>query len=289
MYSASCPDCGYVVGEFNGNNTYGPFYVWCSAQNPGCTPDITSGGGYIGLFADVPSCIGAGGTPFYWWSAYAESGLYPCLANTGSLPINIETIYGTRSIFSSGGLKGLISGKVNGRNTPLVIGNDTTKYSEAILPYYGNDIVVKYNTRPKTKPQLNGESHRIALTGLTEGNTRGYAYVQGDSSEKKLLLPYNTITAIRVTGIVTVIGGSSSTYTLGKTEAFAYYTAFKNFRGAITQLSTAGGQQEFSMREGANPTTCTLYITTNNYELQFGLDDSQTGWKTSWERLFGGF
>ena len=36
------------------------------------------------------------------------------------------------------------------------------------------------------------------------------------------------------------------------------------------------------MREGANPTTCTLYITTNNYELQFGLDDSQTDTKRVW-------
>ena len=87
---------------------------------------------------------------------------------------------------------------------------------------------------------------------------------------------------IRVKGISTVIGGTSATYILGTTEGFAYYTAFKNIAGVITQLSTAGGQQEFSIREGVLATTCTLYITTSGNELQFGLDDSQTDTKRIW-------
>ena len=88
---------------------------------------------------------------------------------------------------------------------------------------------------------------------------------------------------IRVKGTATVIGGKSATYTLGTTEGFAYYTAFKSVNGQITQLSTAGGQQEFSIREGANPTTCTLNIVNSTNELQFGLDDSQTDTKRIWQ------
>ena len=88
---------------------------------------------------------------------------------------------------------------------------------------------------------------------------------------------------IRVKGIATVVGGTSSTYTLGYTEGFAYYTAFKNVNGTTTQLSTAGGQEEFSIREGANPTTCTLHIDINNGVLRFGLDDSQTDTKRVWQ------
>ena len=89
---------------------------------------------------------------------------------------------------------------------------------------------------------------------------------------------------IRVKGIATVIGGTSTTYTLGTTEAFAYYTAFKNLNSTITQLSTVGGREEFSITEGANPTTCTLNIAedASTGELQFGLDDSQTDTKRVW-------
>ena len=79
------------------------------------------------------------------------------------------------------------------------------------------------------------------------------------------------------------IGGTSSTYTLGSTEGFAYYTAFKIVNGTTTQLSTAGGQQEFSIREGANPTTCTLYIDISSNVLRFGLLDSQSDTKRVWQ------
>jgi hypothetical protein len=74
----------------------------------------------------------------------------------------------------------------------------------------------------------------------------------------------------------------SSTYTLGYTEGFAYYTAFKIVNGTATQLSTVGGQEEFSIREGANPTTCTLHIDIDDNILRFGLDDSQTDTKRLW-------
>ena len=152
-----------------------------------------------------------------------------------------------------------------------------------MLPYFGDDIIIKYNTARKGTPQINGESHRIIASGYTEGNTRSYAYPQGNKNGAKIFLPADSNTIIRINGIVTVIGGTSSTYTLGTTEAFSYYTAFKNVNGTVTQLSTVGGQQEFSIREGANPTTCTLYITTSAGQLQFGLDDSQTDTKRVWQ------
>jgi hypothetical protein len=143
-------------------------------------------------------------------------------------------------------------------------------------------MVIKYKTTAKEKPQLQGEMHRIMVSGYTVGNTRAYAYPEGQPSQTKLLIPANTNTIIRITGTATVIGGTSSTYTQGYTEGFSYYTAFKNVQGTITQLSTAGGQQEFSIREGANPTTCTLYIATSDAELKFGLDDSQTDTERIW-------
>ena len=164
----------------------------------------------------------------------------------------------------------------------MITGGYRNKYTSPILPYSGDDVVIKYNTYLSTTPKLDGESHRIVLMGYTEGNTRSYAYTQGDSRKPSIIMPINTNMIIRVKGIATVVGGTSSTYTLDTTEAFAYYTAFKNVNGVITQLSTAGGQQEFSIREGVLATTCTLYITTSNNVLQFGLDDSQTDTKRIW-------
>ena len=116
----------------------------------------------------------------------------------------------------------------------------------------------------------------------TTGNTRGYGYVNGDSKQRKLPIPLNTNIILRIKGTATVVGGTSSTYILGYTEGFAWYTVFKNVGGTITQLSTAGGQQEFSVREGANPTTCTLNIVANGGSIEFGLDDDQTDTKRIW-------
>jgi hypothetical protein len=135
----------------------------------------------------------------------------------------------------------------------------------------------------KREPKLDGESHRVILSGNTSGNTKGYAYVNGKSRGQQLRMPDNVNMVIRVKGVATVIGGTSATYPLGTTEAFAYYTAFKNVNGTTTQLSTPGGQQEFSIREGANPTTCTLDIDVNNGILRFGLEDSQTDTKRIWQ------
>ena len=274
--------CDYVTSTIGVNNTSGNWYLWCPDNNPGCTPDITSGD-LLGYYANPACCEGAGGIPMYNYTSQASNGLYPCLANASSLPVRLKSIFSANNILDVGQLKTLIYNKIGGRNKPLVRGVNTSKYSQSLLPLYGNDIVVKYNTKKRNIPQIQGESHRIVLSGNTTGNTKGYAYIESDQYGTPLRLPNNINMIIRVKGISTVVGGTSATYTLGSTEAFAYYTAFKNVSGTTTQLSTAGGQQEFSIREGANPTTCTLYIDVLNGVLRFGLQDSQTDTKRVWQ------
>ena len=279
---AHCEGCDYVLGYVNDSNLLGnTFYLWCPEGTPGCTPDVSSG--FLGAYANPECCICYGGVVMWDEVNQASNGLYPCMANSGSLPIRTQSIFAPKSILNKGQLKTLIYNKLGGLNTPLVRGVNNSKYSQPMLPLYGDDIVIKYATKKRDIPQLEGESHRIVLSGNTNANTRGYAYPEADKFNTPLKIPNNVNMIIRVKGIATVVGGTSSTYTLGYTEGFAYYTAFKNVNGTTTQLSTAGGQEEFSIREGANPTTCTLHIDINNGVLRFGLDDSQTDTKRVWQ------
>ena len=278
----NCPGCGYVIGyDSGGNNLYnGMFYLWCPEGTPDCTPQTEYP--HLGIYTDPDCCICMGGTPWLFATEYEDDGIYPCEADGGSLPIKQQNLSSLSSLLGSGTLRNTVYKTIAGKNLPLTTGMDTTKYSRGILPYYGDDVVIKYKNKRNSTPQIKGESHRIVLMGNTEGNTRGYAYPEGTLSSKPLKIPSNTNMIVRVKGIATVIGGTSSTYPVGTTEAFAYYTAFKNTVDGVIQLSTAGGQSEFSIREGANPTTCTLYIDINNGILRFGLDDSQTDTQRVW-------
>ena len=275
-----CVDCDYVVGEDStGSNLFmGALYYWCPEDTPGCTPSVSSSP-YTGLLAPEACCDCQGGLSMTFVTL--ATGLYPCLANAGSLPINLTSLFGFRSILSQGQAKTIIADKMRGLKKGLTIGSDNGKFSSALMPLNNDDIVVKYKTEQKGVPRLQGEMHRIILTGYTEGNTRGYAYPQGRSTEKQLFVPYNTNMIIRVSGTATVVGGTSSTYTVSYTEAFAYYTAFKNVNGTITQLGTPGGTAEFALKE-TGVATCTLYLTTSSGVLEFGLDDSQTDTKRIW-------
>ena len=176
-----------------------------------------------------------------------------------------------------------MSDTLGGLNKPLIKGIDNNKYSRNILPSFGDDMMIKYKSKRKNKPQLQGESHKFVVSGFTEGNTRGYAYPEGSENSKALFIPTNTNCVIRVKGVATVIGGTSATYVLGITEAFAYHTAFKNVVSGAIQLGTAGGVNEFAIREGSIPSSCSLHIDMNNSVLRFGLDDSQTDTKRIWE------
>ena len=88
----------------------------------------------------------------------------------------------------------------------------------------------------------------MVLTGYTDGNTRGYAYPEGTKNARKIYLPPDCNTIIRVKGTATVVGGTSSTYIVGLTEGFAYYTAFQNMLSSVSQLGTVGGTAEFSLK-----------------------------------------
>ena len=278
----NCTGCDYIIGtDASGSNLLvNTYYLWCPEDDPDCDPLLIANN--EGAFADPECCICNGGEVLYQYDAFASSNKYPCLANAGSLPLLLKSIYTASTILSSGQTKSLISGILGGRNMPLVRGVDTNKYSKLLMPTYGDDIVIKYKTKPLDTPQLLGESHRLILTGNTTGNTRSYAFAQGDQYGQPLKLPSDVNIVIRLKGIATVVGGTSATYTLGTTEAFAYYTAFKVVGGTATQLGIAGGREDFSIREGSNPTTCTLYIDVNNEILRFGLNDDQTDTKRIW-------
>ena len=120
------------------------------------------------------------------------------------------------------------------------------------------------------------------MAGYTVGNTRGYAYSQGDVTQQKITIQSDSNMAIQIKGIATVIGGTSSTYPVGITEAFSYHTAFKSEGVVVTQIGTAGGVLSWSIKEVS--TTCTLYISSGDGGvLKFGLDDSQTDTKRIWQ------
>ena len=282
IYGGSCNDCTSVVGNLNGNNTLGPWVVWCPQDTPNCVPDVTAPN-WAGIFADETSCIAVGGTPFTVAQNPNGTATFLCQANTGSLPINLKTLFAYKSIFTANGNKSLVSGKINSYNVPMVLGNDNNRYSRPLLPFYGNDIAIKYNTTFPRQPQITGESHKIILTGDTDKNTKGFAYVQGNKNEKKFVLPGDSNCIIRVKGIATVIGGNSTTYVVGSTEAFAYYTAFIINNTVSRQLGTAGGTAEFSLKESGAGSVCSLYIDIDGTELRFGLQDSQTDTKRVWE------
>ena len=187
------------------------------------------------------------------------------------------------SILGLGTLRSVMSDTLGGLNKPFIRGIDNNKYSRNIMPSFGDDMMIKYKSKRKTIPQLQGESHKFVLTGHTVGDTMGYAYPEGSEYSKPLKIPTNTNCVIRVKGVVTVIGGTSATYVLGTTEAFAYHTSFKHTIEGSTQLGTAGGVNEFRIAEGAIPLSCSLYIDMNNGILRFGLKDNETDTKRIWE------
>ena len=175
---------------------------------------------------------------------------------------------------------------------PFVIGSNNDKYSKKLMGYIKDDIVIKYGTNKGSRalavPVLNGESHRMILVGNTDGTTRGYAYPEGNPTtgvSSVLKIPRNCNMLIKVKGTATVVGGTSTTYPVGNTEAISYYTAFKRMGDTITQLGTAGGDVMFTLREGGVAATCTLDIQVDatTFALKFGLDNTQADTKRLWQ------
>ena len=271
--------CDYVLGEINGNNVSAGYYVWCPENDPDCVPVI--GNPQTGLYVQPDCCTANGGLVAWNETANASSGLYPCLANAGSLPLIKQSAMSSISLINPNQLKSVIS-RMMTKDIPFVKGDDNTQFGTKILPYSSNDIVIKYKSPTTNTPQFKGESHRLTLSGYTVGNTRGYAYLGGDRLNPAFIIPPNVNVIIRVKGTATVVGGTSSTYTVGVTEAFAYYTAFQR-SDAVTQLGTAGGEQDFTLRPSGLSSSCTLNIAiSSDFKIQFGLDDSQTDTKRIW-------
>ena len=278
---ANCEGCDYVIGTVGDSNIFAGYYLWCPEDDPSCTPFYTEATDYLGLFT-TPECCTCNGGDVEWNAVeQASNGLYPCVALSGSLPIQLKSNFGSTALLNQGQIKSVISGKIGSSNRPFITGTDNDKYGQKILNYYGDDIVIKYKSNALNRPRYSGESHRITLSGYTEGNTRGYAYPQGDPNSNPLKLPSGINAILRVKGIITVVGGSSSTYTLGTTEGLSYYTAF-TITDAPSQLGTAGGESEFTLKE-SEPISTSMYIDIDSLGLlRFGLDDNQTDTKRIW-------
>ena len=282
-YSATCNDCDYVVGDIGDYNLWGAFYIWCPSGTPGCTPALPPSTP-SGLFAPRECCDCLGGTVYEGAVPTLASGIDQsfrmCAANSNSLPAFAQNLQNPVTVFGQTMAKSIITGKLSNLNRPLLLGSNNAKNSYKIMPYSGDDIVIKYANKNIATPQVHGEAHKMVLLGYTTGTDRGYAYPQGSDYTRRPMIPINSTMIIRVNGTATVVGGTSTDYTVGYLEAFSYYTAFKNKNGTITQIGTAGGVQEFIIAEVAS--RCSLFITQSNGELQFGLDDSIATTKRSW-------
>ena len=301
-FTGTCMDCNYVLGTTtysNGTttNVFGGRFIWCPDTDPNCTPYLelnTDGSSFIGTqtspeccecqgggFIPVPpDLVVSGETYFSQWTP----GNGVCLANVGSLPIQFSNIYRVRNIVNQPGVRNYISLVLGGYAKSLSTGTDRNKFSYNILPEFGDDVKIKYNAKKGNIGAIRGESHRMVLLGKSIGNTKNYAYPNGDQSTKPLLIPSNSITNIRVKAISTVVGGTSTQYPLGSTEAIAYYTAFKYVSGVgIVQLGTANGTPEYSLKESGAISSCTLEIDTFEGAVRFGIKDASLDTIRVWQ------
>ena len=184
-------------------------------------------------------------------------------------------------VYSKKGLKSGISGKVGGAKVPIRKGTNSDRYGQGIVQAINDDMLIQFKSTQVGFPNVNGEAHRMVLMGYTTGNTRGYAYAEGNTKANRIKLFSGTTMLVRVSGTATVVGGTSATYTLGHTEGFSYNTAFTYHGGNITQIDSPGGKTLFTLKNGG-VTNCTLYISTSNNEITFGLDDAQTDTNRVW-------
>ena len=281
-YDGTCYECNYVVSQNTINNNVLGVYTWCPSGTPDCTPTVTNTD-QTGAFADPECCDCLGGTiidvsppP----SLGIDLSLRMCKANSNSLPAWIQNQRNARGIFSNSQIKNIFEGKLSKLNKPFIVGTNNTKTSTALLPYNGDDLVIKFRNENLSIPSVNGEAHRMVLIGYTTGNTRGYAYPQGVTGTKNPIIPNNSNMIIRINGTAVVVGGTDSSYPTGYLEAFSWYTAFKNIEGTVTQIGTAGGIQQFNIAEVGSRTS--LYINQSDGTITFGLDDLQTETKRVW-------
>ena len=297
MFVGTCLDCDFVLGSFANSNTYGGRFVWCADTDPTCTPYLnlnTDGTSFIGTQTSPECCECQGGqffpipnnlvisgeTYFSQWTA----GYGMCLANVGSLPIQLADIYRVRNIMNRPGIKNYIGLVLGGYGKSLSTGTNRNKFSYNILPEFGDDIKIKYSGKKGNIGQIVGESHRMVLLGKTTGNTKSYAYINGSEHMATLTIPMSSIVNVRVKGISTVVGGYSASYSIGATEAFAYYTAFKStLPNGVSQLGTVNGTPEYALKESGLVGTCTLEIDNYRNYIRFGIKDADADARRVWQ------
>lgn len=311
-FEGTCLDCDFVLSTVvtdpsvsTPSNTYNNRYVWCSSTDADCingtTPpntefDLVGGTSFIGCMTTKPCCECVSGMfvavdpsyqagiyfPFSQW--LPQTGY--CMPVANSLTPQLADIYRVKDIMKSSGGKRYVQMLLGGYARPLATGTNRDKFAYNLLPNFGDDIKIQYSGNSGTVAPLIGESHKLILLGKTTGNTKAYAYINGDGLSQPLYIPFNSIVNIRVKGISTVIGGTSASYPLGSTEAFAYYTAFKNeddLDATITQLGTANGTPEYALKESGLVGTCTLEIDSYSDYIRFGLKDADANAVRIWQ------
>jgi hypothetical protein len=297
MFVGTCLDCDFVLGSFANSNTYGGRFVWCADTDPTCTPYLnlnTDGTSFIGTqtspeccecqgggFFPIPTDLVIGGeTYFSQWTP----GNGMCMANIGSLPIQLADIYRVRNIMNRPGIKNYFGLVLGGYAKSLSTGTNRNKFSYNILPEFGDDIKIQYSGKTGNIGQIVGESHRMVLLGKTTGNTKSYAYINGSENTATLTIPISSIVNVRVKGISTVVGGYSSTHPIGSTEAFAYYTAFKStLSTGVSQLGVVNGTSEYALKESGLVSTCTLEIDNYRDYIRFGIKDADADARRVWQ------
>mgnify|MGYP003145487479 CR=1 FL=1 len=265
------------------------YLQWCPNTDTDCTPAITYPD-VTGLFVSKSCCESRGGTPDLSMTYIAEiagftNGELPCKAYQGSTPISKRILSTKNSIRSLSGLKSMGQLALTSNVNNFSIGSGKQKTNRAIMTPIKDDLSIKYQTEKGDIVTMMGESHRMVLTGQTNGTTTGYAYPRGSDQNPSLSLPDSSNVMIRVNSICTVIAGKNTSYPVGYTEATSYYTAFKMQNGTGVQIGTAGGVQEFLIAETTARTSLSITLSTATGELNrvlFGLVDSIADVQRAW-------
>ena len=292
-FVGTCQDCDYVISTVNGQNNLAGNYIWCPDTNPSCNPDITfnnagSGTAFSGLMTTKECCDCVNGDFFQIPLAGPFANLFQgaglCKANSGSLAVQLADIYRSRNLIEQANVRSYFSLVTGGYSRGISVGTNRDKYARDIVTSFGDDIKIKYSGKLGGVGSVNGESHRFILLGKTTGNTKSFAYVNGNSRSSTIVIPSNSIVNIRLKGISTVIGGYSATFPLGSTEAFAYYTAFAKIAGQnVKQLGAVNGTPEYALKESGVVSTCTMEIDTDASLVRFGIKDADADAIRTWQ------
>ena len=274
-------DCGYVVAGTTLNDTW---LTWCPSDDQDCSIPT--------IWVPQDCCTGTGGTPNLAYINTSSligftNGEVPCNAYQGSLPISKSMLSSNTSIRNINRIRAMGSRALLSNVNNFSIGSGKTRSSLPIMMPIKDDLSIKYQSDIKRDDviQLQGESHRIVLTGQTEGTTTSYAYPEGNSDNPSIKLPNNSNVMIRVNCINTVTGGTSATYPVGYTESLSYYTAFKMLNNTGTQIGTAGGVQEFAIGDGTIRTSLGISLDTTagqENRVLFGLIGGQPNTQVVW-------